>query len=30
MHEQTPEQTATTSHHSEIAEILRQAMTRSK
>ncbi len=30
MHEQTPEQTATTSHHSEIAEILRQAMTRPK
>src|SRR6266446_2515048 len=30
MHEQTPEQTATASHHSEIAEILRQAMTRPK
>jgi ankyrin repeat protein len=30
MHEQTPEQTATASHHPEVAEILHQAMTRSK
>jgi ankyrin repeat protein len=30
MYEQTPEQTATASHHPEVAEILRQAMTRPK